>query len=89
MLKETRIPGAKVSGTAATGSSDILSADFTKSEVQAFIFSSSFNMPCVSALDAIARETHSAELTAKIGVFYTLAASLVACIVYHIGLLIF
>ena len=81
--------GAKVSGTAATGISEILSANFTKAEGLAFIFAISFNMPCVSALAATARETHSAKWTAKIGVFYTLAALLIACIVYHIGLLIF
>ena len=81
--------GAKVSGTAASGISEILSANFTKAEGLAFIFAISFNMPCVSALAATARETHSAKWTAKIGVFYTLAALLVACIVYHIGLLIF
>ena len=81
--------GAKVSGTAAAGISEILSANFTKAEGLAFIFAISFNMPCVSALAATARETHSAKWTAKIGVFYTLAALLIACIVYHIGLLIF
>ena len=81
--------GAKVSGTAAAGISQILSANFTKAEGLAFIFAISFNMPCVSALAATARETHSARWTAKIGVFYTLAALLVSCIVYHIGLLVF
>lgn len=81
--------GAKVSGTAAAGISEILSANFTKAEGLAFIFAISFNMPCVSALAATARETHSVKWTAKIGVFYTLAALLVACVVYHVGLLIF
>lgn len=80
--------GAKVSGTAA-GISEILSANFTKAEGLAFIFAISFNMPCVSALAATARETHSVKWTAKIGVFYTLAALLIACVVYHIGLLVF
>ena len=46
-------------------------------------------MECVSALAATARETHSVKWTAKIGAFYTAAALLVSCIVYHIGLLIF
>ncbi len=81
--------GAKVSGTAASGISEILSANFTKAEGLAFIFAISFNMPCVSALAATARETHSVRWTAKIGVFYMLAALLIACIVYHVGLLIF
>ncbi len=81
--------GAKVSGTAAAGISEILSANFTKAEGLAFIFAISFNMPCVSALAATARKTHSVKWTAKIGVFYTLAALLIACVVYHIGLLVF
>lgn len=80
--------GAKVSWTAAS-ISDILSANFTKAEGLAFIFAISFNMPCISALAATARETHSAKWTAKIGVFYTLAALLIACVVYHIGVLKF
>lgn len=69
--------------------SEILSANFTKAEGLAFIFAISFNMPCVSALAATSRETHSVRWTAKIGVFYTLAALLIACIVYHVGLLVF
>lgn len=81
--------GAKASGTAAAGISEILAANFTKAEGLAFIFSISFNMPCVSALAATARETHSVKWTAKIGVFYTAAALVISCIVYHIGLLVF
>ncbi|WP_461880288.1 hypothetical protein [Fusicatenibacter sp.] len=46
-------------------------------------------MECVSALAATACETHSVKWMAKIGAFYTAAALLVSCIVYHIGLLIF
>lgn len=81
--------GAKASGGGSiAGIADILSANFNKAEGLAFIFSISFNMPCISALAATARETHSVKWTAKIGLFYTLAALLVACIVYHIGLLI-
>lgn len=80
--------GAKTAGSAA-GISQILSSNFTKAEGLAFIFAISFNMPCVSALAATARETHSVKWTAKIGVFYTVTALIISCIVYHIGLLIF
>ena len=80
--------GAKAAGNAAD-ISQILSANFTKAEGLAFIFAISFNMPCVSALAATARETHSVKWTAKTGVFYTAAALIVSCIVYHIGLLVF
>lgn len=81
--------GAKASSAAAAGISEILAANFTKAEGLAFIFAISFNMPCVSALAATARETHSVKWTAKIGVFYTVAALLISCVVYHIGLLVF
>lgn len=80
--------GAKAAG-AATDISALLSANFSKAERLAFIFAISFNMPCVSALAATARETHSVKWTAKIGVFYTVAALLISCVVYHIGLLVF
>ena len=80
--------GAKAAGNAAD-ISQILSANFTQAEGLAFIFAISFNMPCVSALAATARETHSVKWTAKIGAFYTAAALIVSCIVYHIGLLVF
>ena len=80
--------GAKAAGNAAD-ISQILSANFTKAQGLAIIFAISFNMPCVSALAATARETHSVKWTAKIGVFYTVAALVISCIVYHIGLLFF
>ena len=80
--------GAKVAGS-ATDISSILAANFTKAEGLAFIFAISFNMPCVSALAATARETHSVKWTAKIGVFYTAAALVISCVVYHIGLVVF
>ena len=80
--------GAKTAGSAA-GISEILSSNFTKAEGLAFIFAISFNMPCVSALAATARETHSVKWTAKIGLFYTITALVISCIVYHVGLLLF
>ena len=80
--------GAKVAGS-ASGISEILAANFTKAQGLAFIFAISFNMPCVSALAATARETYSVKWTAKIGAFYTAAALIVSCIVYHVALLVF
>lgn len=81
--------GAKLAGVDAIGISEILSANFTKAEALAFIFAISFNMPCVSAVAATVKETHSVKWTLKIGAFYTAASLIVSCIVYHIGLLIF
>ena len=80
--------GAKIAGSGSAVAS-VISDNFTKAQGLAFIYAISFNMPCVSALAATSRETHSVKWTAKIGVFYTVSALLISCIVYHIGLLIF
>lgn len=80
--------GAKSAGSGSAVAS-VISDNFKKAQGLAFIYAISFNMPCVSALAATSRETHSVKWTAKIGVFYTVTALLISCIVYHIGLLIF
>ena len=80
--------GAKAAGNSSAVAS-VLTDNFTKAQGLAFIYAISFNMPCVSALAATSRETHSVKWTAKIGVFYTVSALLISCVAYHIGLLIF
>lgn len=83
--------GATFNAKIAGASSDVaalVAQHFTKPEGLAFIFACSFNMPCVSALAATSREAHSVSWTAKIACFYTVAALIVSCIVYHVGLLI-
>lgn len=80
--------GAKAAGSGSAVAS-VIADNFTKPQGLAFIYAISFNMPCVSALAATSRETHSIKWTAKIGVFYTITALLISCIIYHIGLLIF
>ncbi len=73
---------------AAENLSEILLANVTKAEALAFIFAVTFNMPCVVALAATYQETASAKWTAKIAVYYTVGALVIAAIAYHIGLLI-
>ncbi len=46
------------------------------------------NLPCVVALAATYQEIHSVKWTAKIALYYTATALLLACAAYHIGLLI-
>lgn len=79
---------AKASGS-STDIAAVLADNIPKAEALAFLFAITFNMPCVNALAATAREAHSAKWTAKIAVFYSVTALLLSCIVYHIGLLIF
>lgn len=78
--------GAKVAGS-ASGISEILSANFTQAQGLAFIFAISFNMPCISALAATARETHSVKWTAKMGAFYTSGGinCILHCISYQVA----
>lgn len=86
------IVSATFNAKMAGASSDIaalIASNFTKPEGLAFIFACSFNMPCVSALAATAKEAHSVKWTAKIAGFYTCAALLTSSIVYYVGLLIF
>lgn len=80
--------GAKTAGSSGAVAS-LLAEHFTKAEGLAFIYAISFNMPCVSALAATSRETHSVSWTVKIGAFYTAFSLLLSCLVYHIGLLAF
>lgn len=82
--------GGTVAGmsTAASNINELLVANVTKPEALAFIFSITFNMPCVVALAATYQETHSAKWTTIIAIYYTLIALLIAGIVFRIGLLI-
>lgn len=68
--------------------SKILLSNVTRPEALAFIFAITFNMPCVVALAATYQEIHSVKWTARIALYYTLTALLLAAIAYHIGLFI-
>ena len=81
--------GGTVAGGAVANINELLVANVAKPEALAFIFAITFNMPCIVALAATYQETHSAKWTAIIAVYYTLGALVLACIAYHIGLLIF
>lgn len=78
-------------GTAAASGNlgEVLPTVISKAEALAFIFATTFNVPCVMALAATYRETHSLKWTLKIAAFYTCVALLLSCIIYHIGVLIF
>jgi len=80
--------GSMVSAEKADNLNELLLANITKPEALAFIFAITFNMPCIVALAATYQETHSAKWTAIIGLYYTFTAMVLACIAYHIGLLI-
>lgn len=80
--------GSVVGGAAAENINELLVANIPKPEALALIFAMTFNMPCIVALAATYQETHSAKWTAKIALYYTGVALVLAGIAYHIGLLI-
>ena len=67
---------------------ELLLANVPKPEALALIFAMTFNMPCIVALAATYQETHSAKWTARIALYYTATALILAGIAYHIGVLI-
>ena len=80
--------GSTVSAVKAANINELLVANVAKPEALAFIFAITFNMPCIVALAATYQETHSAKWTTLIALYYTIGALLIACVAYHIGLLI-
>lgn len=69
--------------------SEILPTVISKAEALAFIFATTFNMPCVMALASTYKESHSLKWTVRIAVFYTVIALLISCLVYRVGVMIF
>lgn len=61
----------------------------SKSEALAFIYAFFFNMPCLMALSAASQETHSLKWTVRVALYYIGMSLILACVVYHIGLLVF
>ena len=80
---------ATAGGAVATNIGEILTANVTQPEALAFIFAITFNLPCVVALAATYQEIHSVKWTARIALYYTVTALILAFLAYHIGLLIF
>lgn len=68
---------------------EVLPGVISKAEALAFIFATTFNVPCVMALASTYRESHSLKWTLKIAAYYTCMALLLSCVIYHIGLLVF
>jgi ferrous iron transport protein B len=75
-------------GARAANLNELLIANIAKPEALALIFAMTFNMPCIVALAATYQETHSAKWTARIAVYYTLTALLLAGIAFRVGSLI-
>lgn len=68
---------------------EALSMTLTKPEALAFLFAFYFNMPCVMTMSATAHETRSLKWTLRVAGYYVVMSLLLACVAYHIALLIF
>ena len=54
-------------------------------EALAFMFATTFNIPCLMALSTTYKESHSLKWTAKVAVFYICNALILSCVVYHVA----
>ena len=59
----------------------------SKAEAAAFLFACTFQVPCVMALSATLRESHSVRWTIRFALFYFFGALLLAGLVYRIAAL--
>ncbi|MCR4735547.1 MAG: ferrous iron transporter B [Treponema sp.] len=78
---------ASTMGTAGVSSNlaEILPQVISKPEALAFIFSVTFNVPCLMAIASTHHETHKIRWTITIALYYTLLALLLSCIIFHVA----
>lgn len=67
--------------------SGAMTSAISGAEALAFIAACTFNIPCLMALSATYRESHSLKWTARVALMYVGGALLLSCIVYHIAVL--
>ena len=74
--------------TAATDTSLLggaMTAVISPAEALAFMFATTFNIPCLMALSTTYKESHSLKWTVKVALFYFCNALVLSCIVYHLA----
>lgn len=54
-------------------------------EALAFMFATTFNIPCIMALSTTYKESHSLKWTVRVALFYICNALIVSCVVYHVA----
>ena len=77
---------ASTGGVDTLALSQIMSQTISGAEALAFMFASTFSVPCLMALSTTYKESHSLKWTAKTAGFYVVAALILSCIVYHVAL---
>ena len=77
-FSKTSSPDTAMLGTAMTSA-------ISPAEALAFMFATTFNIPCIMALSTTYKESHSLQWTVKVALFYICNALILSCIVYHIA----
>lgn len=76
---------SKTSGADTGMLGSAMSNSINPAEALAFMFATTFNIPCIMALSTTYKESHSLKWTVKIALFYVGNALMLSCIVYHIA----
>ena len=63
----------------------VMSQAISPAEALAFMFATTFNIPCLMALSTTYKESHSLKWTVKVALFYICNALVLSCVVYHIA----
>ena len=62
-----------------------MSSAISPAEALAFMYATTFNIPCIMALSTTYKESHSLKWTVKVALFYICNALVLSFIVYHIA----
>lgn len=62
-----------------------MSQAVSAAEALAFMFATTFSVPCLMALSTTYKESHSLKWTVKVALFYICNALVLSCIVYHVA----
>ncbi|EWM53942.1 nucleoside recognition domain-containing protein [Ruminococcus flavefaciens] len=62
-----------------------ISSAISPAEALAFMFATTFHIPCIMALSTTYKESHSLKWTVKVALFYICNALILSFIVYHIA----
>lgn len=63
----------------------VMTSAISPAEALAFMFATTFNIPCLMALSTTYKESHSLKWTVKVALFYICNALILSCIVYHLA----
>lgn len=76
---------SKTSSTDTSLLGTAMSSAISPAEALAFMFATTFNIPCIMALSTTYKESHSLKWTVKVALFYICNALILSFIVYHIA----